>query len=210
MIELKGCGQITKWRFPKDAKDCPALRCGFSFSTHSAARNHYKNVHAKHTICCPACEKPIVAANFQKHYKRLHPELQMPFKFEQAAGSSTRNDDVPALSVDDANEKDDVITLSGCGRITKWCVPADLMKCPVLNCQQHFDSRSAFLKHYEKRHAHKSIMCEVCAKPLILSGPREYETHFQRVHPNERVPIFDQKRKRNGKFIHSKSMVCNS
>lgn len=222
LIVLEGCNQITKWRFPADTKECPALRCEFTFSTHSACRNHFKKVHAKHSICCPVCKKPYVAfnpRNFLTHFQNAHPHSRMPFKFNEASSSSTAskdgdndvvdNDDDSDSSKDDADE--DVITLNAFGIQTKWRIPSGLLKCPVNNCQQDFKTRSTLVSHYKEKHANGSILCKICDKPLrVLKNKRDYIIHFERLHPNHKIPFdFDIKpRNRRKKIVHLKSMVC--
>lgn len=205
MIALEGCGISTKWRFPKDLTKCPMLRCDASFSTHSACRNHFKKVHAKHSICCPECKKPYVAFrphNFLLHFSNAHPNSRMPFKFNQA----TKDDDEKSKN----NTDDNVITLNALGLPTNWRVPADMLKCPVQTCQRTFKERSSFISHYTTNHAAGSIFCEMCDKPLRISSPKDLVKHFEKLHPNHKMP-FDLgvgKRNRNKKIIHLKQMVC--
>lgn len=216
LIVLEGCNQITKWRFPADTKKCPALRCEFSFSTHSACRNHFKKVHAKHSICCPICLKPYVALNprnFLTHFQNAHPNSRMPFKFDQAS-SSTASKDSKDDAVDntdsDSSEDDtdeDVIILNGCGIRTKWRLPSGLLKCPFLTCQQNFKIRTALVSHYKENHANGSILCKICEKPIRTTQSSKYITHFKRIHPNHKVPYFSNNINSRRKIIHLKPIV---
>lgn len=211
VIVLEGFGQITKWRFPEDIKTCPMLRCDYSFSTHSACRNHFKKVHAKKTVCCPECKKIYVASsphNFLNHFQNAHPKSRMPFNFGEASTSTTSTDHGDTGK---NNENDDnVITLKACGHITKWRVPADIRKCPVLSCQQVFEDRPLFIAHYKEAHANGSIFCSVCEKPLRVShGGKDFIRHYQIKHPNHQIPFeFGHLRNPTKKIIRPLSMVC--
>lgn len=221
LIELEGCSIRTTWRFPKDTKECPALRCDFEFSTHSACRNHFKKVHAKHAICCPECHKQYVAfnpRNFLLHFQNAHPNARMPFKFEEASTVIKEDEKVDRGSDDSNNSKnttdEDTIKLYDCGITTKWRVPDGLTKCPVLSCQQEFKMRSTLMSHYKEKHANGSILCAACVPPRpirVNHCSRDYINHYERQHPDHVMPfVFGQRVKHRKKVIHFKSTVCNS
>lgn len=212
-IVLEGCNQITKWRFPKDIKTCPMLRCDFSFSTHSACRNHFKKVHAKHSICCPECKKPYVAYkphNFILHFQKAHPKTRMPFHFDDASSSTANNSHDGGKSKTVHDDDDDLITLRACGHITKWRMPADMLKCPVLNCQQVFKQHLSLVTHYKENHADGSLLCALCDKPLrVYAGGNDYIKHYQIKHPNHKIPFeFVKQRNRTKKIIRPNPVVC--
>lgn len=218
LLQLEGCNIRTTWRFPEGTKECPALRCDFAFSTHTACRNHFEKVHAKHSICCPECKKQYVAfnpRNFIAHFEKTHPNSKMPFKFDQASGSTVEKDvkgeDIGSDDSDGASE--DKITLNGCGITTKWRVPAGLTKCPVLTCHQDFKMRSAFISHYKENHAKGSILCTACVppKPIRVNAHfRDFKSHFERAHPNQVMPFDFGEGLDREKVMHLKSTVCNS
>lgn len=188
------------------------LRCDYSFSSHSACRNHFKKVHANHSICCPVCKKVYVAFsphNFLLHFRNAHPNSRMPFNFDS---SSTANEnDASGGKSNEHHLDDDVITLNACGVTTKWRIPANLLNCPVLTCHQTFKERSNLISHYKEHHANGSIYCKYCDKPLRLSmgRPLDFIRHFEKLHPNHKMP-FDfsiRQRNRNKKIIQPKFMV---
>lgn len=84
LITLKGCSQITHWRFPQNITYCPVPLCKLMFGIRSDAIFHYRKKHADHAILCQICEKPIATkspCNFVRHYRRVHPGMQVPFGF---------------------------------------------------------------------------------------------------------------------------------
>lgn len=218
-----GCGQKTKWRFPKDTLDndgrwrCPSFRCDFSFSNRSACRNHFRNVHAKSAICCPVCKKQYVAIhphNFLLHFRNAHPKSRMPFKFGQEPQPSCSYKTEPNVECDDENDDqvdagDDIIELFACGQTTKWRVPAGMTKCPVFNCQRNFEMRSTLISHYREKHARGSIFCKICDWPFRINNVKDYMIHHKRKHPNHKIPFTFNQRNRIKKIIHPKAMVCN-
>lgn len=84
LITLRGSGITTHWKFPSKQTNCPVQRCRkLSFDSRSAVIQHYKREHAKISIFCVICEKPIISPSKQKfklHYKRCHPKVE-PFDF---------------------------------------------------------------------------------------------------------------------------------
>lgn len=213
LIVLEGCNQITKWHFPKDIKNCPVHMCDFSCSSNSACRNHFKKIHAKHSICCPECNKPYVSIkphNFLIHFRKAHPSSQIPFNLDQSTSFTVNKENDDNDDESDNNADDDIITLNGCGITTKWRLPAGCLKCPVLNCQQSFEKRSNLVCHYKENHAKRSILCKICDKPLRVSKntPTDYINHYNRLHPNHNIPFnFANRIERMKKIIRLKSMV---
>lgn len=218
LITLEGCNQITKWHFPKDIKQCPALKCKALFSSNSDCRDHFKKEHAKHSICCPECNKPYASTtsqNFSTHFRKAHPEAPIPFKFDEISSATASKsgggvDHVNDIDNSKKNANDDIITLNAKGIITKWHVPADLLKCPVFHCKKLFETRSNFICHFMDEHAKGSIFCEPCNKPLrVGSNKQHYIRHYKKVHPTEKIPFaLDKVRDRTMKIIHRKLMVC--
>lgn len=91
-------------------------------------------------------------------------------------------------SIADQSE-DDLITLNGCGRITKWRFSKDLKQCPVSKCNLEFETRQEAIVHYKMTHAKNSIFCALCDKPICTDTTREFLIHYGRMHPNEKVPF---------------------
>ncbi|XP_055297156.1 uncharacterized protein LOC129565878 [Sitodiplosis mosellana] len=82
LITLHGCGKTTHWRFPRDIKHCPVHTCRIQFGIRYDAINHYKKRHAKHSILCPICVKPICSQKpneFVRHYRKVHPYQLLPY-----------------------------------------------------------------------------------------------------------------------------------
>lgn len=82
LITLTYSDVTTHWRFPKFVTKCPILSCSMQFHNRSNVIAHYKEYHAKGSILCPICDKPIRVGkcrfNFKKHYRRMHPFQQIP------------------------------------------------------------------------------------------------------------------------------------
>lgn len=103
------------------------------------------------------------------------------------------------VASDEANEgeKDDgydLIELTGCGKISQWRFPKDLERCPISSCQELFDDRFEAIDHYRKEHAKNSILCYICAIPIYTYSFKDFEAHFNRMHPNDGIPFqFNQK-----------------
>lgn len=91
-------------------------------------------------------------------------------------------------SQNECEEAADLITLSGCERITKWRVPKNLTKCPVFRCNNKFKTRSLTITHYKKFHAAHSILCPICNKPIRAKSKWNFIIHYNRCHPDEEVP----------------------
>lgn len=109
-------------------------------------------------------------------------------------GKSTKDDDD---NDDDGNDDesngdddeedddgDDLITLSGCGRISQWTFPANKTDCPVVSCKKQFGVRSDAIDHYKKRHSQLSIYCSQCDKPIVAPHISHFKNHYIRRHPD--------------------------
>lgn len=174
LITLSGCGIITKWKFPKNKKSCPVIGCHHDFEKRSDAITHYKEQHAKKSVLCSICNKPICAQwkdHFIRHHKRMHPNIDVPFGWD-----------------------DELITLSGCNQITEWKFPANLKRCPVIRCGLKFKKRSHAISHYKLQHAQKSILCLLCNKPISAQSTNDFIRHYIRIHPGTEIPyVFIEK-----------------
>lgn len=81
LVTLKGCGQITQWRFPQETTSCPMLSCHKDYGLRSLAISHFKYRHAKHSAFCSECERPVGAktvSGLTSHYSKLHPNAELP------------------------------------------------------------------------------------------------------------------------------------
>lgn len=86
LIQLKGCDQITFWRFPQTTS-CPAHLCKFDNGLRSLAINHFRRKHAKDHIFCDLCDKAVGAKcldTFLKHYEVVHPNAELPDYFKKS------------------------------------------------------------------------------------------------------------------------------
>lgn len=84
-------------------------------------------------------------------------------------------------------DEDDVITLHGCGKETKWRFPKNVEHCPVKKCHYTHISRSNLIKHFKATHAKHSILCDICYKPIGCYDSFNFRTHFRAMHPNMNV-----------------------
>lgn len=76
LIKLTGCDLITYWPFPKDITKCPSYHCKTEFGDRYLAIAHYKRQHAKKSVFCSVCERPISASHissFMQHCEKVHP-----------------------------------------------------------------------------------------------------------------------------------------
>lgn len=94
LITLYSAGVTTYWRLPAGLLICPVLNCQKSFKpvtswgAQTGRQNlvrHYKENHAKGSILCTLCDRPIRSSkgpnDFRKHYAHLHPNTTVPFNF---------------------------------------------------------------------------------------------------------------------------------
>lgn len=81
LIELRGGGQITFFRFPQNTTVCPARGCSLDSGFRSRAIAHYKRKHAKEFIYCDPCGRPVGAKSIDtyfQHYNKVHPNVDLP------------------------------------------------------------------------------------------------------------------------------------
>lgn len=90
---------------------------------------------------------------------------------------------------EEQSEEDEAIILSGSGQISQWMWPKLLTKCPVQNCHVIVKNRQEAINHYRASHALTSILCPYCDKPIYAQVPCHYKRHFDRVHPNVKMPF---------------------
>lgn len=85
LIILRGCDQISQWRFPHGLKRCPVRGCAEEYTTRPNAIAHYKSEHAKKSIYCNLCDRPYVmkhAHHFIQHFRSKHINAAMPYHFK--------------------------------------------------------------------------------------------------------------------------------
>lgn len=110
-------------------------------------------------------------------------QISLLLKGSSADSSSA----VPENRNDDA--KDDMITLRGCGRITKWRFPQNSKRCPVRTCHKNFGFRADAIQHYKRCHAPHSILCPICSKVIVVRGRYKFIQHCTRTHPDKKIPF---------------------
>lgn len=93
-------------------------------------------------------------------------------------------------SNDEDNANDNLIKLEGCGIVSYWQLPANLNRCPVINCRMVFENGAALKKHYKLHHAMHAVFCEPCGWPVMSKCPQQFQTHFRKYHPNMAKPKY--------------------
>lgn len=81
LITLSGLGQSTQWRFPQGMTRCPVYNCRREYGVRSLAIAHYIRWHAKNSVFCIECSKPVAAkevGTFIMHYSKFHPNAELP------------------------------------------------------------------------------------------------------------------------------------
>lgn len=81
-----------------------------------------------------------------------------------------------------------LITLNAFGIETYWKFPKGIKNCPVFRCNFSSAKNAITLAHYKATHAAHSILCEICDKPICSSKRKYFAVHFQKRHPNVKVP----------------------
>lgn len=82
---MTGCDQISQWRFPNTLKQCPIRDCRKKFQLRTNAIAHFKKNHAKKSVFCRLCDKPLEFRDmhhFEQHYRNFHPMAALPFDFD--------------------------------------------------------------------------------------------------------------------------------
>ncbi|XP_031628123.1 uncharacterized protein LOC116343934 isoform X2 [Contarinia nasturtii] len=80
-------GELTEypkmsWKFP-EIKSCPRTNCKQKFETRGEAINHYRENHSQYDVLCQVCNILVSLSgshNLMNHYKRKHPDAEMPAK----------------------------------------------------------------------------------------------------------------------------------
>ncbi|XP_031628721.1 uncharacterized protein LOC116344364 isoform X2 [Contarinia nasturtii] len=197
LIELKGFGVITKWHYP-DINNCAVNGCGLAFGHRSLAIDHYRKCHADNFILCSICKpnKPISTHNALPHYKRSHPDAEIPWiQSEKVINVPSERTKVNELNLVENNQKriyideDDIIPLVARGIETYWSFPKSTGNiCPIGVCKLKCASREDAINHFKDQHANHSVLCSICDKPISVRSNADYKLHYQRLHPNKRVP----------------------
>lgn len=85
MIELKGGGTSTFWRFPAQTTRCPFRNCSVDLGFHSRAIQHYRKKHANDMFYCNLCDRPLsikAYKTYAAHFKYVHPGAELPAHFK--------------------------------------------------------------------------------------------------------------------------------
>lgn len=184
LITLRGCGLVTKWKFPETTK-CPIAGCQKENGIRTFAISHFKHAHAKHSVYCSECEAPTRAKSFStffEHFTKKHPNAELPTCLKNCEPKNYENE------TDSDTEVDDLITLSGCGQITKYRFPRT-KRCPIATCRLIFDKRSKAISHYKKHHAKNYIFCSICESPLFVNHLGTFIRHYEEHHPHMDAPL---------------------
>lgn len=80
-------GQMTeysteRWKFP-DTTACPRTHCKKVFDTRAEAIRHFRNTHSLYDVLCKECNRLVSLSgghNLLNHYKRSHPNVEIPAK----------------------------------------------------------------------------------------------------------------------------------
>lgn len=84
-LSLETRSEKVCWKFPNE-KRCPVKNCCIAFKDRLAAIRHYKERHLPNATFCSSCNHPIYGlrpGDINKHYRRVHPQKQEPFKFRE-------------------------------------------------------------------------------------------------------------------------------
>lgn len=71
-----------RWRFP-DTNACPRTNCKQKFKNRTDAIKHYRDIHSTYDVLCKECNVLVSltgAHNLINHYKRIHPNADLPAK----------------------------------------------------------------------------------------------------------------------------------
>lgn len=192
LVELRGLNIKTLWRFP-DTTNCPVRKCPHrianSFVNRMEAKRHYVKVHARNSILCTRCDKPIVAPlklYYENHFKRKHPNAKVPFDLGKTRQETSDEDDTDDDDEDDDDDADgnNLIKLKGGGIISYWQLPANLNRCPVVGCRMVHENNADLKQHYKRKHAKNAVLCEPCGYPLMVRCPKYFQDHLRKTHPN--------------------------
>lgn len=104
---------------------------------------------------------------------------------------TTDINDSDSNKVDVNEDEDDLITLTGCDKVTRWKFPQHTIICPVEKCSKQFAVRSDAIAHYKSQHAHEAILCPICKIPIFATLTIFYKIHFMKAHPNMKFPLDD-------------------
>lgn len=92
-IELYGLGHVTRWKFSQSLAKCPVSTCSADADSLGEIIQHYKEAHSQSAILCYICDWPIVATNFQNHFRIIHPNEVNPFNFDNDSNQSVQNEE---------------------------------------------------------------------------------------------------------------------
>lgn len=172
---------VGLWQFPKNINRCPSKGCSVVYKSRSALVAHYRSTHAPINVLCPICQKPFQATyptNVFQHFKHNHKNVRIPAELNALMPNVNEN-----------NEEDDLIQLSGCGQITTFRFP-NTTRCPAYNCKVDSGFRARAIAHYKRKHAKDHIFCDECQRPVGVKCVDFLLTHYTVNHPNAELPEF--------------------
>lgn len=121
IVLLTGCGLRFQWPFKWNSKTCPVRNCVQKFYTRSDAISHFKEKHAKKSTLCSVCKKPVLMRSFgdiHYHYKRRHPNINIPSYFLRLSTKRSKIDKRVDLKLQTERSK------------IEW----NALNCPLKNC----------------------------------------------------------------------------
>lgn len=94
-------------------------------------------------------------------------------------------EETTATKINANKDDDDLITLSGLGKITQWKFPKNVTQCPMHCCNFKFEMRATGISHFKQLHAKYTILCTICNKIVSSRQRQQICKHFDKMHPNE-------------------------
>lgn len=159
LITLRGCGIQTMWRFPEHLTSCPVLRCNFTTDSHSKLINHYKAKHAKHSILCDVCNKPIMAKqkhHFKRHFWRIHPNIKVSYGLGNEMATKIKTQPVMQLPENKKVRCKYCCKMFSSGNLNRHISEVHSLKrinCPWKNCTFSAKRVTGLREHWKKKHS---------------------------------------------------------
>lgn len=155
-----------KWIFPANLVKCPVKGCiAVSGRNRSVLKAHYREVHAKTSVLCELCNKPIATRNRSEavivHYRSQHPNAPIPFVDSRKAKCTMEVR--PKVEVDSR-------------------IACDL-------CSARIDPENMD-KHLNDMHSTHRIYCPLKLCSHVAKKMAEMRTHWSREHKGMAFPEF--------------------
>lgn len=173
--------KISTWRFPPGLTKCPLKGCVAKFKSRTLAIQHYKANHARTSVLCFICKKPIsvkgTPTNYKTHFKNVHPHVKFSLsknpKIEPSSQSTSKVVEPPKhfvkvrSSVMQSKEKK--------------------KKCSI--CGMKFRNLS---RHIMELHTKKRILCPLKSCDFTSKRLELIRRHWKSAHRNFRFPEIAQ------------------